>query len=377
MKTANQSIECLNCHAQLSPDQAHCHQCGQSVKEARLTLSALFSEFLSNLFNVDGRILRTIRHMWKPAYLTQQYVAGKRKSYFNPVRFFLVMLIIQFFMINYTVSHSNLNLNSDAFRILLNNSRKANAFDTLAPKLIPQAEVIQLDTLRKSLYGNSNKADKLLLFGGSKKSITRDTSKKKGLKVDYNFVEEIGRYQILKKDAVELSTDSLFAKYGVEKRMHQHAIKQFIRIDNNRESGLLFVIGNLTWAVVISMLLIAAVAYILYIRNGYYYIEHAVLQLYFHAKALLLINIIMAMLMILGDNWIDVERSSTSLSLSPDDIYSYLGIFVLVYYFLTFKLYYQQGWIKTFIKFFCILLSYILILAFLTMCIVLVGAALY
>jgi hypothetical protein len=92
--------ECLNCSTPLDVEDKYCHQCGQLNSKKQLALQDFFGEFFSNIFSYDSRIWRTIKHLlFKPGYVSRQFISGKRLSYTNPFRFFLSVCIVFFLMI--------------------------------------------------------------------------------------------------------------------------------------------------------------------------------------------------------------------------------------------------------------------------------------
>lgn len=92
--------ECLNCGTPLDAEDKYCHQCGQLNSTKQLALKDFFGEFFSNLFSYDSRIWRTIKHLlFKPGYVSKEFIKGKRLSYANPFRFFLSVCIVFFLMI--------------------------------------------------------------------------------------------------------------------------------------------------------------------------------------------------------------------------------------------------------------------------------------
>ncbi|MGK0140005.1 MAG: hypothetical protein ACI9DJ_003471 [Algoriphagus sp.] len=92
--------ECLNCSTPLDVEDKYCHQCGQLNSKKQLALQDFFGEFFSNIFSYDSRIWRTIKHLlFKPGYVSRQFINGKRLSYTNPFRFFLSVCIVFFLML--------------------------------------------------------------------------------------------------------------------------------------------------------------------------------------------------------------------------------------------------------------------------------------
>ncbi len=84
----------------LDVEDKFCHQCGQLNSTKKLALKDFVAEFVSNVFSYDGRGWRTINHiLFKPGFVSKQFLAGKRMSYANPFRFFLSVCIVFFIMV--------------------------------------------------------------------------------------------------------------------------------------------------------------------------------------------------------------------------------------------------------------------------------------
>ena len=87
------STECLNCHAPLSG--SFCQNCGQSKSVHRITFKETIGEFFSSTFALEGQLLSTIRLLIvNPGKLFREFIGGKRKPYYKPVAFFVVMTAV-------------------------------------------------------------------------------------------------------------------------------------------------------------------------------------------------------------------------------------------------------------------------------------------
>ncbi|MEP1097447.1 MAG: DUF3667 domain-containing protein [Cyclobacteriaceae bacterium] len=82
--------ECSNCHTKTSG--AYCQQCGQSTSVHRITFHETLGDFFSSTFALEGQLLTTIKLMVvNPGKLFREFIGGKRKSYYKPVAFFVVL----------------------------------------------------------------------------------------------------------------------------------------------------------------------------------------------------------------------------------------------------------------------------------------------
>lgn len=88
---------CANCAAPLAGP--YCHNCGQLAEDFDRSILSLFVEAFENLFHTDGRLLQTLpRLILRPAALTRDYLAGRRASQMPPLRLFLVVILLFFFV---------------------------------------------------------------------------------------------------------------------------------------------------------------------------------------------------------------------------------------------------------------------------------------
>lgn len=95
--------KCENCGLQLLGE--YCYACGQPVKGLVRHFSSIIGDFADSVLNLDTRLPRTIWPLFtKPGYLTIEYFAGRRVRYVSPVRLFVFLSILTFFVAQFTVS---------------------------------------------------------------------------------------------------------------------------------------------------------------------------------------------------------------------------------------------------------------------------------
>jgi hypothetical protein len=87
---------CLNCEAVLTGE--YCSRCGQRDLPSRLAIGELLREVLSETFELDGRVPRTlVPFLFRPGFLTREYVVGRRARYTSPFRLFLAATLLWLF----------------------------------------------------------------------------------------------------------------------------------------------------------------------------------------------------------------------------------------------------------------------------------------
>jgi len=93
------------------PEQAEfCPACGQSVKITSRPWRDAFGELVTELFDFDGRMLRSLRLLLtRPGFLSYEYINDRRLSYTSPVRMYLVISLVFFFVLPLILPESTVN----------------------------------------------------------------------------------------------------------------------------------------------------------------------------------------------------------------------------------------------------------------------------
>jgi hypothetical protein len=88
---------CANCGTPLLGP--HCYRCGQPVDGLVRHFGSIMGDFLDTVLNIDARVFRTLWPLLsKPGYLSNEYFAGRRVRYVSPVRLFVFLSIVTFFV---------------------------------------------------------------------------------------------------------------------------------------------------------------------------------------------------------------------------------------------------------------------------------------
>lgn len=91
LKDKNRS--CLNCGTKLQGE--FCVQCGQPASTGRINFKETIDSFLSIAFAFKGPLRTTIRLLvTNPGKLFREYIGGKRKTYYKPVAFFILVTAV-------------------------------------------------------------------------------------------------------------------------------------------------------------------------------------------------------------------------------------------------------------------------------------------
>lgn len=101
---------CENCNA---PLQGHyCHVCGQSIINPIRHAGHALEEVFESFWHLDGRIFRTLRDLLSPGRVAKNYIAGHRVRYVAPLRLFVIVSVLTFFVAQFTVHFDETKSNS-------------------------------------------------------------------------------------------------------------------------------------------------------------------------------------------------------------------------------------------------------------------------
>lgn len=90
-------IICPNCGTE--EVGKYCPNCGQSNKDFNKPLKEVVGDLLDSI-NLDIRLLNTLFPFFtKPGFLAQEYFKGKRKKYVPPIRMYMFVSIVFFFLV--------------------------------------------------------------------------------------------------------------------------------------------------------------------------------------------------------------------------------------------------------------------------------------
>lgn len=331
---------CFNCSApKESADAVFCAYCGQKHGTGRIALGDIARELVSNIFNLDSKTIRTAAALFYPGKLTVEYFKGKHKMYSHPIRLFFVGAIFFFAAIASDVGGS---LNSDstlptAINDFLERSNTLILIDSLRSEVNPEHPSPAAQTALDSLISQ----------------------------IRANYYPNVETDTIRLGDFIRMSGDSLFIreqylpplefknadpKVLVEKYLPEMsfiekvATRQGIKVLRNGGSMLDFMLGKVPLMLLVMMPFLALFLKLLYIRHKIFFIEHLFFSFHLHAFIFFLGTLLLLLSNILSESWIALMTLS-----------------IFVYLFLALKKVYGQGFWKTLLKFWTLLVFYIVL----------------
>lgn len=101
--------KCQNCG--YTVDVAYCSRCGQQNTETRQSFYHLLKHFAEYLTHYDGAFWKTIKYLlFYPGKLTIEYLNGHRMRYVPPVKLYIFMSFVTFFLMAVMAPENNNDL---------------------------------------------------------------------------------------------------------------------------------------------------------------------------------------------------------------------------------------------------------------------------
>ncbi len=316
---------CANCGASNDLEYEYCCHCGQKFEKIKKPFLGLISEVIISIFGVDGKLWNSLKYLFKPWFLAEEYFRGKRIKYLNPVRLFIFTLIIHISALMFTADFDDL-INVGGYN-KMHSLQLAENYDTIMQDYQVLLGTENVDTIKHKLFGKSVKDTTFL---GS---------------INVGSFTDISKYKINVIDAYTKDVDELIDKYEVQGFWDKLILRQSVKFSKNRKEAVKYGIANLFWTLILVVFLLAGFMKLLYYRQDRFYIENLVFLFNIHSTCFLA-----ASLAFIIDHYID----SGFLVLA---IYSLCLLLSLW----SFKRYYKQGKFKTFVKFALSGLAYVLI----------------
>ena len=318
---------CENCNAPLSGP--YCAQCGQPAIDYRRSFGHVLVDVLNEFLNWDSKFFATIALLiLKPWRLTNEFLAGKRVRYVNPLRLYLLASILFFFAVNYGTR----GLKFEPGKLGPKDRAELEA-DLMKGDLPPAAR----EKLEALLQESSPPPDSSPSTNAPSPQPTA-VSPPPGAGTDKQRQEygKIGERPLVVFDQAKSTTPfERWIEGRAKEKMGEHGTKMGLFI------ATLF--SNLPYMMLCCIPLFAFVLKILYVRRHIFYIDHLIYALHIHTFAYTGI-----MLIVLAT--IGLNRAV------PGPIAGWtiaiLWIAFVMQIFLSIRRVYRQGWFISALKFF-------------------------
>ncbi|MEY2496848.1 MAG: hypothetical protein QOD12_404 [Verrucomicrobiota bacterium] len=335
---------CENCGAELHGH--YCSKCGQAAVDYHRSFRHVIVDVLDSFLNWDSKFVRSIGLLlWRPGWLTNQFLEGRRVRFVHPLRLYLLVSIV-FFLCARLIPVSE--------------------HQTMRPEDLPPEARARYEQKMAKLRAKKNVRSFLNFNHNSVAPTAPSASPTPAESVPLNRENEpnvpeptatasesqVAIDEIAKELEAETKKEAgPHVQFGPDKNRPKTPFEVWLekrikdQIGENGSKAKLFVEtlrSNLSTMMLFCVPVFAFILKILYLRQKRFYIEHLVYSLNIHAF-FYLAAILVVLISIGLHRWIP-GTAQVLLTLL-------LSLLVLVQIFLSIRRVYRQGWFMTTFKF--------------------------
>ena len=374
--------QCENCATALQGP--YCHVCGQHAHNPLRSFGHAVEEVLESFWHLDGRLFRTLRDLCVPGRLAANFLAGHRARYVPPLRLFLVLSVLTFFVGKLTLHFDgNDALQFDTGdtpaaaerapnRLHLRAAGDADTSDFKAAKTVDEVFRIRVEQQRALAKAQQDPGAGWLL------TAVGDVANKEIDDQARTRLRQLGATpeQLRVLDApvpapapVAEAPKPEAESGGVLQRWFEHRLERLKenaeRVRASPDEFIRLVLGAVPGALFLLVPVFALCLRLLYLRGRYGYLEHLVVAFYSHAFMLVAL---LADFLLVGLGAVPGVPAPVAGGLTAIGALLVLGL-VPLYLLWMQKRVYAQGWFATLAKYtvlgsvYAVLLSFVLVYA--------------
>jgi hypothetical protein len=320
--------DCLNCGTIL--EGKYCHKCGQENLELKENFDHMMSHAISDYFHFDHLFFHTLKPLlFKPGYLTNEYMAGRRAQYLHPVKMYIFISIVYFLLLFQGVYQATKVNNTNGKPV--NNEK---AIDS-AKKVIANNPYIDSKT-KKTIENRLNKSKEVTKYGPV--SITEASDEKADNKWFHLTTDDTTYQQYLtsQQKLPEEEQDGFFEK-NYNKKVFDYKVKYGSRAKEVFEDEFKH---NIPKMMFLLLPLFALILKIAFWKNKKYYVEHMIYTFHLHCFLFLFLGVIILLQMIIPGSWQVVSGWLTFLAV----------IYIMWYIYRSLKVVYHRSRFRTISK---------------------------
>ncbi len=272
---------CKNCEQPLHQEAVYCVYCGQKDSDGRITVRSLFTEFFDAVFNIESRTLRTLRALFVPGKLTEEYFEGKHKKYVHPLRTLLVMSILLIL----TMGYLDFDKVTNHPYVIWDEMQRQNQTELLMDSLVmaqrQASDIFQNDTVDQAL-------DSLHYFLRRRVGWYGDSF---NLRKYMTLFDDDGVRMISREDFLQLSPKELTDKYEPNGWFNRQTFQQTAKYIQDESVLSSYLVGSMSWIALLIMPVIALMFQLFYRKQKLFYVEHLVFSFHLHSFFFLLVSL--------------------------------------------------------------------------------------
>ena len=325
---------CENCGAPMAGP--FCAQCGQHAVDYRRSFRHIIVDVLDSFLSWDSKFFATIGWLIvRPWHLTSEFLAGRRVRYVHPLRLYLLVSILFFFVVNYWAK----SIHADPSKLSAEDRAEIAADPDIPPKVKAQVQrALDAKGLTQPDAQASPSPEAAVPLQPTTTASPPPSVASPSPSGDFG--------PLLQLDKPTSDPLEKWLEQKAKEKMGEHGSKMALFI------ATLF--SNLPYMMLCCIPLFALVLKVLYVRKRIFYIDHLVYALHIHSFAYLAIMLIVL---------ITIGLNRLIPGVFAGWIIAAIWITFAAQIFLSIRRVYRQGWFFTCFKFFLGGFAYLIVLA--------------
>lgn len=346
---------CENCATPLQGQ--YCYACGQSAHNPLKHVGHALEEVFESFWHLDGRIFRTLRDLLVPGRVAINYLAGHRVRYVAPLRLFVVLTVLTFFIAHFTIRLDNVNIGKDG----IDNSDLGAATTVAEVERIRDASLAGIAAGKQGAsQGGINISNAMISAEKTVRSTADERIKQlreaqaKGLPPPPPMVDRLTDGKPIKLDRAPGFFNDWLNRQVDKANANIARLKQDPSL---LKDAALSAVPSTLFVLVPVFALMLRIAYLL---KPWRYLEHLVVALYSHAFLLIALLAVFAMMSL--QDW--VAPIAPWLGVATGWLKTLAWWSMPAYLLVMQKRVYRQGWPMTVLKWFVLGTVYLVMLSF-------------
>jgi hypothetical protein len=335
---------CLNCGTELQGP--FCYYCGQPDRNFMRFFPALIRDLMEDLLDLDSRFMRTVKPLlFKPGRLTRDYMEGRRFRYAPPMRLYIFSSIV-FFLLAALLSSDAITMNGEdskdgSIHISSDGAETHQEVEEALSNLPPE--------IRDKIDMDYTHAE-----------TEQEDEDDPGFKLDdIQFNDEPWNRETNPVD-IKWFPGWLNDRINDEIEGSPQKAEQ---INENPNLIIDKVFDILPATMFLLLPLVAMIFKFWYLFAKRFYVEHLIFSL--HNHAFVFVSLILILLANVASTLLEKNGYATAQA-GIEWLVVAISIWIPVYLLISLRVVYQQGWFLTLGKFAAIGISYLTLLAFVT-----------
>ncbi|WP_158233336.1 DUF3667 domain-containing protein [Reichenbachiella sp. 5M10] len=334
------ATHCLNCQLQFDIETNYCPRCGQENNHNQLSFWTIATDFLHNYFSLDSQFGNSIHpFLLRPGALTNYYTEGKRAAFINPIRLYLIVSLLFFFVFS-LLSQDFVVKTQNRLEQTNQNLRDSVSMD------INQIFMVKLDSIHQI------KEDSIARLH-EQDTVRAWTGRSAESENEFLTQETVKTYLSLREDR-NLSPHQIMDSLNTEvlSELEKKIVYQVIKMDQmSMDMVMNRILQNIPVMMMILLPLLALIFKLFYLKKDIYYFSHLIHLVHLHSFTYFIFAI--GAILVLNHEMLPLHYSV---------VWRCCFFLVTIYGILSFKKVYGEHWARTVFKYLSIGLLYLFLL---------------